>query len=373
MKMIKTIKKYQKECQQLFINKAEYIKKGILEDDLLRKEFLFCRANKHNFMPESNIEDGIFFEDIQAHKRLRIVEDRTETDVLMNLISVEGNTDFIKNCAEKPFIFCSFHFGSFMQIGPYLNKLGINFSVLTEPGINHRQLHPTVEADKLEVMHSNSSDILLNMIETLRNNKSLIVFLDGGKGSNLDVERKSYASVDFLGKKYFVKKGIPALSYIANVPIIPLISYRSDDGKMKLFFGNPIEPTRTISREIYVNQTIQTCFDLFATYLLKSPEQFTLWHALHQYIDIEIDTVSKSELPSIGKCRFNQHRYSFYHDQHARYLFDKTTLSCYAISDGVWNLLQKFPPEGVQVEWLYKSPNISLWQDFARKEILVAA
>ena len=373
MKMIKTIKKYQDESSQLFVNKAEYVRKGILEDDLLRKEYLFCRANKHNFMPESSIDDTIFFENIQAHKRLRIVEDKTEHNVLMDLISAEGNMNFLKDSSEKPHIFCSFHFGSFMQIGPYLNKLGIDFSVLTEPGINHRHLHPTVEAEQLEVMHSNSSGILLNMIETLRSNKSLIVFLDGGKGSNLDTERKSYATVDFLGKKYFVKKGIPALSYIANVPIIPVISYRTDKGEMKLFFGNPIEPTRTISREVFVNQTIQACFDLFTKYLLDNPEQFTLWHALHQYIDIQTNTSNVNELPKVGKCCFNQNRYIFYHDEKARYLFDKVTLSCYAISDGVWNLLQKFPPDGVNVEWLYKSPNISLWQDFARKEILVAA
>ena len=123
MKMIKTIKKYQDESSQLFVNKAEYVRKGILEDDLLRKEYLFCRANKHNFMPESSIDDTIFFENIQAHKRLRIVEDKTEHNVLMDLISAEGNMNFLKDSSEKPHIFCSFHFGSFMQIGPSKNTI----------------------------------------------------------------------------------------------------------------------------------------------------------------------------------------------------------------------------------------------------------
>jgi hypothetical protein len=371
--MITTLEEYRKQTDILLAENGQYLSNNMANDAIMQKEYLFYRANKHTFLPDSPLDDELLFEKMQFNKRLRILEDNTATDVLMNIMSCEGNMEFLENTQKTPYIFCSFHFGPFMQIGPLLNRQGIDFSVLTEPGISHRQLHHTVAAEDLKVMHSNTSDILINMIDTLRNNKSLFVFLDGGQGSTIDQEKKSYIPIDFLGQNFYVKKGIPSLSYIADVPIIPLISYRTETGDMKVFFGNPIVPDRTKPRELFVKQMIQECFDTFSAYLIQYPEQFTLWHSLHQYMDLPLENIVKQELPQIGKCRFNGLRYSFFKDQKANYLFDNKTKQCLAISEGVWNLLQKFPAEGIQVEWLNKSPNISLWQEFARKEILIAA
>jgi lauroyl/myristoyl acyltransferase len=371
--MITTSKKYIKQTDILLTQNVEYVKNNLAVDATMQKEYLFYRANKHTFLPESPINDELLFEKIQFNKRLRILEDGTATDVLMSRMSCEGNTDFLQEKNHKPYIFCSFHFGPFMQLGPLLYHQGIDFSVLTEPGISHRQLHHSAAEDELKVMHSNSSDILINMIEDLRNNKSLIVFLDGGQGSTIDQEKKSYIPIEFLGQSFYVKKGIPSLSYIANVPIIPLISYRTVTGEMKVFFANPIVPDRTKPREVFVKQMIQQCFDAFTPYLLQYPEQFTLWHSLHKYMDVPAQNKEDMTLPAIGKCRFNAVRYSLFKDPQSNYLFDNKTKQCLAISEGVWNLLQKFPHDGVQVEWLTKSPNISMWQEFARKEILIAA
>ena len=371
--MITTLNEYKRQSQILLQENEQYVKDSLVNDALMQKEYLFYKANKRTFLPESLLDDGLLFAKMQFNKRLRILEDNTATDVLMGGMSCEGNMDFLENSSKQPYIFCSFHFGPFMQIGPVLYHQGIDFSVLTEPGILHHQLHHTATQEELKVMHSDSSNILINMINDLKKNKSMIVFLDGGQGSTIDQEKKSYLSIDFLGQPFHVKKGIPSLSYIANVPIIPLISYRTEAGEMKIFFGNPIAPDRTKPRELYVKQMIQECFDTFSTYLVKYPEQFTLWHSLHKYMDSPKENLVMDELPKIGKCRFNALRYSFFKDQKANYLFDNKTRKCLAISEGVWTLLQKFPPEGIQVEWLSKSPNISLWQEFARKEILVAA
>jgi lauroyl/myristoyl acyltransferase len=371
--MITTLEEYRKQSAKLFAEREQYITESMVQDTTMQKEYLFYRANKRTFLPDNQLNEEQLFEDIHFNKRLRILEDGTDSDVLMNITSGEGNMDFLKTLDTTPYIFCSFHFGPFMQIGPYLHHQGIDFSVLTEPGIAHHQLHNTATADELKVMHSNASDILINMIDTLRNNKSLFVFLDGGQGSTIDQEKKSYLPIDFLGQSFYVKKGIPSLSYIANVPIIPLISYRTEAGELKVFFGNPINPDRTKPREAYVKQMIQECFDTFSQYLIQYPEQFTLWHSLHKYMDLPEANKTQDELPKVGKCRFNALRYSFFKDPKANYLFDNQTKQCLAISEGVWNLLQKFPNEGIQVEWLTKSPNISMWQEFARKEILIAA
>lgn len=305
----------------------------VKNNPLYEKEFLYCSTNKRHFLPGFASTDMEFFTEIHFNKKLKLIEDQTATQVLASLSDIEGDQRFL--ATPGPYIFCAFHFGPFFQIGPMLHKLGRKLAVLTEGGITHKMLHRATPED-INMHHSSKASVLLDMVSNLQQGKNILAFLDGNLGVVQDCERKSYTKLKFLGHTFYCKKGIPYLAYITKTPIIPVISYRDTIyGRIKLCFGTPIIPEKEISRETFVANTIQRCYDEFTPYLMRNPEQWAEWHSVHQYMDLSLIKSQATQgfcEVKLSQVKFNQFRYHIYYQNNTHYLFDKDTYANFSIS-----------------------------------------
>src|SRR5690606_9221835 len=183
---------------------------------------------------------------------------------------IEGETSVVTN-TDAPFIFCTFHFGSYWLLVNWLGRQNRDFSILVRQELYEQQsklfgqyYQNMIErfgiSSKVNILNAEEPGILLKLAREIKNGRSLVVYLDGNTGSGKPEEN---TQVNFLGRKLEVRKGIPYLSYLTGVPIIPVIQYRKKNYKNVLRLGKPLTPDPGQSREAFNEKSLQFIYDIF--------------------------------------------------------------------------------------------------------------
>ncbi len=373
--MIRTLTDYIEQAKSLEQSVYSTIDK-MQSNAAMTNGFLRFRANKRKFLPGNTDDDLESFRKAEFNVALSArVEIKTELQVLIDLMEVSGNTAVLDEGGKQPYIFCTFHFGPFRLIGPLLATHGYDLSVLTlKSGITPDLLHTSAN-DDLEVLYADSSSVMLEMMNNLKNGKSLKTFIDGNAGLVKDPDVKSFAKTKFLGNEFYCKKGIPYLSYVSGVPIIPILSYRESLTKTRIIFGDPIHPDKSVSREQFAQNTIQFFYDWMEPYLQKYPEQWVYWQVMHEFMDIEkqqqIQHVGSDTFQE-GMYGFNQERYELFHTSTANYLFDKNAYKSFTISNNLSQYLTHLQQQPETSARLTARVNSTMLRDLLTKQVLVA-
>ncbi len=293
---------------------------------------------------------------------------------ISDLCKVKGNLSSLHS-TQKPQIFCTFHIGSYRIIANLLIRLGHNFSTIVRKEVYDQQMeslmgytaqmkekYPT--KSEVHVLNAEDPNIILKLLRELKAGRSLLVYLDGNVGSG----DEKLEQINFLSQKINARKGMPYLSYVSGVPLVPLISYRQPDLSNILYVGEPIAVDKTVSRDEYSSITLQRLFDFFAKYIVSFPEQWEGWNYIHHAInndDKPIPVPPPSAYQRV-KYEFNQSRYRIFELQDAPVLFDKYHYSTYEISESLRNYLLKSP---------FTNPKRVLgkpvFQELVRQEIII--
>lgn len=378
--MVKTLDKYLALAQQVE-KSIDTELSHIQRNPTGLREFLASSSNRHRFLPDTSLDDIEFYKKVLFNRQFaKLVESQTDFDFMDSITEIEGDTDFLKEVGKKPFIFTTFHYGPIGAIGAWLQRAGFSLSMLTiSEGVSKDMLHKDAPTD-FEVLHADSMDVMLKMLHQLKMGKSLKVTADGMWGVTKDEERKSFVRIDFLGKTYCCKKGIPMLSYASGVPIIPVIARRDPLGKIVLRFASPIYPDRKIDKDTFVVDTLQQCYHFFEDILRKLPDQWEFWFIVDQLF--EKPEIRQFSRPSIvkqflkifkeDKYRFNQESYDVCHlGSQKAYLFDRKTLGCFGVSNNLSRYLKALPSDGKALKNLKKHINKPLLDDLVQRKVLV--
>lgn len=350
-----------------------------IDNDIhLKREFLSYKTTRRKFLPDYPDSDLEFYRRARFNIKLSSqIERNTSANVLLNLADVEGNTAFTENVNQRPFIFCTFHFGSYGLVGKLLEHFKFNFSVLTlRAGITSDMLHKEA-TEKLEVLHSDSPGVMLDMMNKLKEGKSIMAFLDGIGGMTEGLDSRSFSCIKFRGHNFYCKKGLPLLSYISGVPIIPVVSYRKSFEKIKVVFGDPIYPSPSVKKDEYVKNTIQKCYSLLQNYLTDYSEQWLYWSVINDYVENDLersdfDLQQNALLPTDGQFIFNEARYEIHEVRQSHFLFDKGSYNSFLISGNLSLFLSSISTSVQNFENLVKRVNKKLLEDLLKKHVLVS-
>lgn len=324
-----------------------------------RRNFLLTSANKSNLLPAvQEAED--FYREVIKHQHLAA----KESEILPYIghhIDLLGDSGILRNGNDRPFIFCSFHLGSFHSWPELLGRYGINFTVvISERSFHeqHEELHGKMEDLRREkgyrfnfnMINAEDPSCVVQMIRELKNKNSLLLFIDGNSGVGGNTRNDSkLIDISFMGKNIFARKGIASVAYVTGTPIVPLLSYRSA-GRIKQIILPPVLPDKRLDRETSVKNTTQHLYDLFSVYLKQYPEQWEGWQYINNCLDL--NSLKVNLTPGIlsvppEEATFNNKRYGLLKENGACTLFDAYTYKVFKITEGLYLFLMGFDQQSV--------------------------
>lgn len=261
---------------------------------------------------------------------------------LSDVSEIEGDLSLIST-ANKPFIFCTFHLGSYRLIANLLLRKGYQFSTLVRQEIFEKQqaefkeytssMYDTFKTpSKVNILNAEDPRVLMQMTRELKAGRSILVYIDGDTGSG--EEHKT--DVKFMNQTVRVRKGIPYASYLSGVPILPIVQYRKKNLQNVMRIGKPISINRNEGRDEFSQRALTAIYRYFGQYIEKYPEQWEGWCYIHNSMVIKPEQTSVYSTYTINKkrttYRFNQSRYRIFEMESNYLLFDRTAYETYEIT-----------------------------------------
>ncbi|GAB4028377.1 lysophospholipid acyltransferase family protein [Spirosoma koreense] len=254
------------------------------------------------------------------------------------------------NKDDGPKIYCTYHMGSYRLLTSILFRRGIDCVLLVGSNMNRSQGDSMTEhieglrqkhglTNVFRVVEANSPSAGLTVLRELKAGRSLIVYVDGSPETTPEAgEEQQFLSVRFGQRHVLTRKGVGYLSHAANVPIVPVVSYRQRDTTNVLHCLSPIRPILRSDREMYCQEVMQQLYDAFWPYLTKYPEQWEGWNYIHSFLEPEAPTTSLfGRLPR--RLAFNEDRYTLCDLEQAPILFDRRLYQTYEITEDLRDLL----------------------------------
>jgi lauroyl/myristoyl acyltransferase len=329
---------FQQYKKELADCKSAIERVNLSEEEGHAVRFAIFSANLTNFLPDIHPDQHA---DLFKNQLVNLSYEFFDRNVLYaSDLAILNNCELLRK-PKQPFIFCTFHLGSYRLIANLLARMECSFTTLVRKEIHAQQTQEILEyGERMKATYNlefdarvaNAEDpkILYKLIKELQEGRSLLVYLDGNLGSG----DEKLQPVNFLNQTINLRKGIPYISYLTKTPILPVIANREESLQNVLTIGTPIYPEASQSREEYASSSLQEIIDWVSPYIAKYPDQWEAWGYLHNFLtppEPPTLTISKSifEKPTY---EFNHTRYHLFDLQNSTVLFDKKMYLTYEIS-----------------------------------------
>jgi len=261
-----------------------------------------------HLLPELPIEaHDALIADILLHQHLAAAEPQHWAEIYPGL-QAEGPGLALARGAE-PAIFCSFHYGSYRLVLPWLLEtkgavtMLIDRSVAAGQGEGFQQkvaefARVRGNAGDLIIRDTSDGQVVLRLLRDLRQGRSLLLFVDANLGTQpaavtADGEPSPHeAAVDFLGARLWTRTGASVLSCLGQRPIVPLLPLREAPGqaRVRLQCFAPIQPGP--DRHAHAVPSMQALWQVLEQALRRDPAPWECW----RYVDRSLDPRSLTRL-----------------------------------------------------------------------------
>lgn len=343
-------------------------------------DFLRCKANLKSFLPEYAVQDYSAF-----YRKMILYRNLAEADQTLpyatDSVIVKG-IEYLDN--SRPNIFCTFHMGSYRLINGELIKKKIPHAFMIRKAIFNKEertfyriINEFQKRKKLnvniKVLDAEDERIAFQMIREIRNNSSILAYIDGNTGVGSKTE-ENLAEINFLGKQILVRKGVSFISYVTKAPIIPVVSYRTSHSEPVIEFSPPIWPEPNMSREDFSSYSLQILYNHLAKFVHLYPEQWECWMYMDNWLPVS-PTVEREE----GKVfnwssplKFNAEQFCPFVRDNTMFLFNLDTCDCIKISNGLHQLIKQIDAAKVSGTDLLGVLKKELLQSLVDKRVLIA-
>jgi|SRR5690554_93282 len=221
---------------------------------------------------------------------------------LVDTTNIKDHQNILKKASSKsPYIFCTFHLGSYRLINFILASNKIPFNLITDDNyiksqgeyskllfdnaLNKFYNKSLEEVTPIDILNAENPNIAFEASRKLKEGCSLLFYIDGntGVGGVLHNKEKN-VKINFLNHEIYARKGIAFISYLTNTPIVPVINLRTGWLDRETHILPPIHPNKDISRNEYIDSTTKSLYKIFETYLKKYPEQWEGWFYIHKFM-----------------------------------------------------------------------------------------
>ncbi len=346
-----TIKEYQSKRDDLIVSFENF---SIESDERLAGQFNIVSASLYNFIPSIPFSSHFqIYKQILLHKKLSILEQQA-FPLLDNLIIESEIPDIYYFLQSQPTVICTFHIGSYRLINLLLTKYNIPFSLVIGEEIEKREspifsslFHsfsgsPAIGA--FNTINAENAKSGLQMIKELKQGRTLVLYIDGNTGAGINTaENHNSCLIQFMQQHLYVRKGIAALSLIANAPIVTAASYRVSWNDIRLKFFEPILPDRTADRETFAASATQQIYDMAAPIINANPEQWEGWLYIHDTAKIKSNHVPHrkpdTKMEKAGLWIFNSIHFGIFKVGNTAFLLRKRGYFFYEIDSTTYTKL----------------------------------
>ncbi len=301
-----------------------------------KTDFMQTSVNLQTFMPNIAIE-----EHEEIFKNMLFEQLMAQADVSLPNISehivIEGFKNALYEAKSTPTIFCTYHMGSYRLIASLLARLEIDFMlIMSEEGMKDMgdefyELNENVKKHynintSIEIISAEKPTAILSMLRALKNNKSLLVYIDGNIGSG--ESKDSLIDVPFLESNISCRKGISMLSFISKAPIVPVLADRKNLYQNRLKFFKPICPNPATTKELYTKTSTKKLFNILSLHIKQNISNWEGWLYVHRFMN-----VLNSDLKYHVNTTLTDERFKLIYWQNGYLLFDPTTYFTYSVDN----------------------------------------
>lgn len=366
---------------QLLGSYLEWIQdKDQLKDDLLIKYYqvdYFLR----NFPLANDVKPIDYFRRALLNRNLAVYD-------LWNFKSLHDNDCLeIRNrpASQGPKIYCAFHFGSYRSIGCVLFQSGVKFSVVASASILNDKssfLEPlqefaatTGQDHQFEMINANENSAIVQMIRCLRENRSLLIYIDGTNGlGDFNIDREKLITVNFANELILSRQGVAFLSQRLNVPIVPVVSWRSESfERVYVEFFDEIIPDR--GQDDFIRTATQSIWHTFSKVFSRHPYQwecvfYSSAFIMSKRVTQKVASTIKSDE---NLYVFNNAMYDFYRSESGHYLYCFNNSELIQIPVDLFHLLNELHVDGLSFTWSELRELLSEFtiENLVEKQILI--
>lgn len=202
---------------------------------------------------------------------------------------IQGWNDFRKRLIVQPGIIASFHFGAYQLICYLMVKAKIPFVLLvaatvkddwtTRNAVLLEALEEARAEGRFVLLDANSPAALRQLYSLPKQGFQILVFADGLE-TVVSKDSPSLEQVSFLGQNIAVGRGVAQLAHTLQLPIYPMIAHRKNKSVQLETLPSMFSIANT-DRRIFATAVLNKLFGWFATFVIRSPEQWTLWSHIH--------------------------------------------------------------------------------------------
>ncbi|TXF88463.1 hypothetical protein FUA23_14350 [Neolewinella aurantiaca] len=338
---------------------------------------LECKANLQRFFPGNDFDHAAFYRDTLINREWAIADE--DNDYILKDAEIRGDKTFLQPGAG-PAIYCTFHLGSYRLINFLLSRSGVDFSLVIDDDavrlqadkfnrIYERMERSPEYPGTFSILNAEKQNIGINMIRTLKSNRSLLLYLDGNSGvGGMDRRDEKLLSIELLAGRILARKGISYISYRTKTPIVPVYSFREGD-KNVLELLPAVYPDVAMSSDEYCQATTQLLYDNLALHLRTRPTQWEGWLYVQKFVDFD-EAPLVAESAATEGLSFNLSRYDIYQNPDEKgVLFDRHDYSYFSISKGLYTVLN----DTIEAGCLQYQIKRNLLDDLCRRAVLIAA
>ncbi|QKZ12031.1 hypothetical protein HU175_05070 [Spirosoma sp. KUDC1026] len=306
-------------------------------------------ANVENIMPFiSRSEHENLFKELLLEEIFTSFDQQCLT--AGDIVTTSGRSEFLANNKE-PFIYCTYHLGSYRLLTSLLFRKGVDCVLLVGSNMNSSQGKDLVEhtealrrkhglTNTFRLVDAGSPTAGLTLLREIKAGKSIIAYVDGSAETGPEPgEEDKFLSVRFGNRRVLTRKGVGYLSHATGVPIVPVAAYRKPDLTNVLHVSSPIRPIRNSDRDMYCQEAMQQLYDNLWRHVQRYPGQWEGWSYIQAFLEPETEVSSRVGAQWETKPTFNGNRYSICDLEEAPILFDRRTYQVYEITDDLRDLL----------------------------------
>ncbi len=326
---------------------------NIYNDNDLMGKYNLVSAGLYNFLPDIEFENHeSIFENILFHQKRGIENQKNFSH--LDQAEILGLKQVNNSYKLHQSIFCSFHLGSYRLINLFLIKnkiaytLVISKRLLKEQGNDYLDFY-IKQCDRdvvgFEVIDADSPTSTMNMVKHLKNGRSLLIYTDGNLGSGVDIKNsRNTCLIDFMSQKIYARTGVAYLSYLLNIPIIPVFSYLSTKNKDVLKFEKQIMPDQKSTKLEYCKYVTSLIYGNAEALIRRYPDQWEGWLYLHKIAVIDKIFENKRSCFNLKNTSntnliFNKLDFGLFQIGSTYYLFQKKGYKSYKIQKYLYKLL----------------------------------
>lgn len=354
-----------------------------LNNDLLNNDYLFGQYNLvstalTNFLPSLPIADHAnIYEEILFHKRTSAAE-QLDLSVLDRIIFEGHHKEALEILRSQPAIICTYHTGSYRMLNLYLTQQNIPFTVVLssavlkseQESLIHQASSITGKNDNICVgfIAAEEPNALLQMIRTVKQGRSLVLYIDGNTGSGINTSRNDNSCVvHFLNSSLYARKGIAFLAARLQVPLIAVANYRTSSNQTCMRFFKPCFVSNTTNS---ITAMTQQLYDNISSIVADLPGQWEAWLYIHKVaIPNAKESLNTSNTITNNKDHyvFNPTSYAIMNHLGDCFLIDKLRYAFYTIDKQLYQYLKDSFSRPVSV----RNIDAKIYYDLLKRKVII--